>query len=79
MPTCLTKTYMTMTEEEKIEFYKSEFRGAPLTEMLTFRCTKILDKWIRTKGIEEAREYSSVIRRLVIKAAQAEGFNRDAV
>ncbi len=68
-----------MTEEEKLEFYKSEFKGAPLAAHLTFRCTEPLARWLKTKGLEEARDYSSVIRRLVIKAAQAEGFNRDAV
>tara|TARA_B100001250_G_scaffold187371_1_gene161005 strand:- start:10 stop:216 length:207 start_codon:yes stop_codon:yes gene_type:complete len=68
-----------VTEEEKLEFYKSEFKGAPLAAHLTFRCTEPLARWLKTKGLEEARDYSSVIRRLVIKAAQAEGFNRDAV
>ena len=68
-----------MTEEEKLEFYKSEYRGAPLSAHLTFRCTAPLAEWLRTKGLEEARDYSSVIRRLVIKAAQAEGFDTNAV
>ena len=68
-----------MTEEEKLAFYKSEFEGAPLSAHLTFRCTAPLAAWLKSKGLEEAREYSSVIRRLVIQAAQAEGFNRHGV
>tara|TARA_X000001036_G_C20078721_1_gene562240 strand:+ start:164 stop:370 length:207 start_codon:yes stop_codon:yes gene_type:complete len=68
-----------VTEEEKLEFYKSEYKGAPLSKHLTFRCTEPLAVWLKTKGLEEARDYSSVIRRLVIKAAQEEGFNRHGV
>ncbi len=68
-----------MTEEEKLEFYKSEFKGAPLAAHLTFRCTALLARWLKTKGEEEARDYSSVIRRLVIKAAQEEGFDRNGI
>ena len=68
-----------MTEEEKLEFYKSEFKGAPLAAHLTFRCTEPLARWLKTKGLEEARDYSSVIRRLVISAAEKEGFSRDEI
>ena len=68
-----------MTEEEKLAFYKSEFEGAALSAHLTFRCTAPLETWLKTKGLEEARDYSSVIRRLVIRAAQEEGFSRDEI
>ena len=68
-----------MTEEEKLEFYKSEYRGAPLSAHLTFRCTEPLARWLKTKGLEEARDYSSIVRRLVISAAEKEGFDRNAV
>ena len=68
-----------MTEEEKLEFYKSEYRGAPLSALLTFRCTEPLAVWLKTKGLEEARDYSSVIRRLVVKAASEEGFQRNGI
>ena len=77
MPTCMTKTYMAMTEEEKLEFYKQEYNGAPLAEMLSFRCTKLIATWLKTKGMEEGRDYSAVIRRLVTKAASEEGFSKD--
>ena len=70
-------SYIAMTEEEKLEFYKSEYIGAPLTKMLSFRCTAILAAWLKSKGMEEGREYSSVIRRLVIKAASEEGFDKN--
>ena len=66
-----------MTEDEKLEFYKSEYIGHPLSEMLSFRCTAILHAWLISKGLEEKREYSAVIRRLVIKAASEEGFNKN--
>ncbi len=68
-----------LTPEEKLEFYKSEFKGAPLAAHLTFRCTEPLARWLKTKGLEEARDYSSVIRRLVFKAAQEEGFDRNGI
>ena len=68
-----------MTEEEKLEFYKSEFKGAPLAAHLTFRCTEPLAAWLKTKRLEEARDYSSIVRRLVISAAEKEGFSRDAI
>ena len=68
-----------MTEEEKLEFYKNEYIGAPLSKMLSFRCTAILHAWLMSKGMEEKREYSAVIRRLVIKAAQEEGFDRNGI
>ena len=68
-----------MTEEEKLAFYKSEFHGAALSAHLTFRCTEPLAVWLKSKGLAEARDYSSVIRRLVIRAAQEEGFDRNAV
>ena len=68
-----------MTEEEKLAFYKSEFHGAALSAHLTFRCTEPLATWLKTRGLEEARDYSSVIRRLVISAAEKEGFSRDEI
>ena len=57
-----------MTEEEKLEFYKNEYIGAPLTKMLSFRCTAILHAWLISKGMEKKREYSAVIRRAEIKS-----------
>ena len=68
-----------MTEEEKLAFYQSEFHGAPLAAHLTFRCTAPLAEWLKTKGLEEARDYSSIVRRLVISAAEKEGFDRNAI
>ena len=68
-----------MTEEDKIEFYNSEFRGAPLSQHLTFRCTKRLETYLKNKSLEEKKEYSSIIRRLVIWAAEQEGFDKNAI
>ncbi len=47
-----------MTEEEIKEaqaFYDSEFRGAPLLDVITFRCTKTLGDWLRNKGLVEKK------------------------
>tara|TARA_S200000501_G_C20700188_1_gene689144 strand:+ start:55 stop:270 length:216 start_codon:yes stop_codon:yes gene_type:complete len=71
-----------MTEEEIKEakrFYDSEYRGAPLLDVITFRCTKTLGYWLRNKGAIEKKEYSAVIRRLLVKGAKAEGFNPDGI
>ena len=40
-----------MTDEEKLEFYKSEYRGAPFVEFVGFRCTKPLQRFLETKAI----------------------------
>ena len=76
--TCSTNAYIILTEQEKLEFYKSEYHGAPLRESLTFRCTSSLMRFLRTKAMEEGRDYSAVVRRLVISAAEKEGFDRNA-
>ena len=71
-----------MTEEEIKEakkFYDSEFRGAPLLDVITFRCTKTLGYWLRNKGAIEKKDHSAVIRRLLVKGAKAEGFNPDGI
>ena len=68
-----------MTEEEKLAYYKSEYQGAPLVEFIGFRSTAPLAQWIKIKAASEARDYSAVIRRLLIKAAKEEGFNPDAI
>ena len=71
-----------MTEEEIKEakaFYDSEFRGAPLLDVITFRCTKTLGYWLRNKGLVEKKDHSAVIRRLLVKGAKAEGYNPDGI
>ena len=65
-----------MTEEEKLEFYQSEYRGAPFVEFVGFRCTKPLQQFLETKAMEEGRDRSAIIRRLLTKAAVEEGFNK---
>ena len=67
-----------MPDEENLAFYKSEMNGRPLVNFIGFRCTNKLATWLKTKGLEEARDYSSVIRRLLISAAEKEGFDRNA-
>ena len=68
-----------MTEDEKQEFYKSEYHGAPLTKHVTFRCTEVLWRFIKIKEMEEGRDMSAVIRRLVSIAATQEGYNKDGI
>tara|TARA_B100000424_G_scaffold239961_1_gene207076 strand:+ start:2742 stop:2960 length:219 start_codon:yes stop_codon:yes gene_type:complete len=71
-----------MTEEEIKEaqaFYDSEFRGAPLLDVITFRCTKTLGDWLRNKGLVEKKDHSAVIRRLLTKSAEKEGFDKNGI
>tara|TARA_Y100001938_G_C7847075_1_gene308949 strand:+ start:343 stop:549 length:207 start_codon:yes stop_codon:yes gene_type:complete len=67
-----------MTEEEKLAFYQSEINGSPLVNFIGFRCTNKLATWLKTQGMIEARDYSAIIRRLIISAAEREGFDRNA-
>ena len=68
-----------MNEEQKQQFYKDEYNGAPLREHMTFRCTSPLMRFIRIKSMEEGRDYSAVIRRLVTIAAELEGYNKNGI
>ena len=68
-----------MTEEEKLEFYKSEYRGAPFCDFIGFRATKPLARFLNIKAMEEGRDISQIIRRLLTRAAEEEGFDRNAV
>ena len=68
-----------MTEEEKLEFYKSEYRGAPFAKSISFRCTQPLQRFLDTKAMIEGRDISQIIRRLLTKAAEEEGFDRNAI
>ena len=45
-----------MTEEEKLEFYRSEYKGAPFVEFVGFRCTKPLQVFLETKAMVEGRD-----------------------
>ena len=75
----LNKLNHMMTDEEKLEFYKSEYRGAPFVEFVGFRCTKPLQVFLETKAMIEGRDRSQIIRRLLTKAAEEEGFDRSGV
>ena len=63
-----------MTDEEKLEFYKSEYQGAAFAEFVGFRCTTLLLTWLEDQARIEARDRSEIIRRLLTKAAEEEGF-----
>ena len=67
-----------MDDAEKLAFYKSEMNGSPLVNFIGFRCTNKLATWLKTQGMIEARDYSAIIRRLIISAAEREGFDRNA-
>ena len=66
-------------EDKKIEFYKDEYIGAPLSEYIGFRCTKRLSSWLRAQGLIEGKDHSAVIRRILTWGAEKEGFDRDAI
>ena len=68
-----------MTEEEKLKFYQSEYHGAPFVEFVGFRCTKILQTWLENRAMIEGRDRSQIIRRLLTRAAEEEGFNRSSI
>ena len=75
----LNKLNHMMTEEEKLEFYQSEYRGAPFVEFVGFRCTKPLQVFLETKAMIEGRDRSQIIRRLLTRAAEEEGVDRSGV
>ena len=78
MAHCPQVAQIILTEQEKLEFYQSEFQCAPLSAHLTFRCTEPLQRFLDTKAMIEGRDRSQIIRRLLTKAAEEEGFSRDA-
>ena len=48
---CITAVKQIVIEEDKkIEFYKGEYIGAPLSEYIGFRCTKRLLSWLTAQG-----------------------------
>ena len=67
-----------MTEEEKLEFYQSEYRGNPFVSFIGFRCSKNLSVFLNTKAMIEGRDISQIIRRLLTKACEEEGFDPNA-
>tara|TARA_B100000579_G_C22366223_1_gene636130 strand:- start:1 stop:207 length:207 start_codon:yes stop_codon:yes gene_type:complete len=68
-----------VNKKQKEQFYIDEFNGVPLREHMTFRCTSPLMRWIRTKAMEEGRDASAVIRRLVTFSAQKEGYDKNGI
>ena len=68
-----------MDEEARIAYYAKEMRGAALVSLLAFRCTYQLDVWLKTRGAIEGREYSAIIRRLLVEGAKQEGFDPDGI
>ncbi len=74
----LNKLNKMMSEEERLAFYQSEYRGSPLVSFIGFRCTKNLSVFLNTKAMVEGRDISQIIRRLLIRACEEEGFDRNA-
>ena len=72
-----------MNAEEKEEYYRSEYFGAPLSadhvDHMNFRCQKHLATWIRITAMTENRDVSMVIRRLLYWAAAQEGFDKNGI
>ena len=75
----LNKLNEMMSEEEKLEFYQSEYSGAPFAHFVGFRCTKPLHRFLETKAMIEGRDISQIIRRLLTKACEEEGFDRNGI
>ena len=67
-----------MSEEEKLKYYQSENFGSPFVSFIGFRCTKNLSVYLNTKAMIEGRDISQIIRRLLTKACEEEGFDRNA-
>ncbi len=68
-----------MDEDQKLEFYQSEYRGAPFVQFVGFRCTKNLHIFLETRAMIEGRDISQVIRRLLTKACEEEGYDRNGI
>ncbi len=68
-----------MDEKEKLKYYQTEYLGAPFVEFVAFRCPKNLQVFLDSKAMIEGRDISQVIRRLLTKAAEEEGFDRNAI
>ena len=67
-----------MSEEERLAFYQSEYRGSPLVSFIGFRCPKNLQVFLDSKAMVEGRDISQIIRRLLIRGCEEEGFDRNA-
>ena len=74
----LNKLNEMMSEEEKLKYYQSENFGSPFVSIIGFRCTKNLSVYLNTKAMIEGRDISQIIRRLLTKACEEEGFDRNA-
>ena len=74
----LNKLNEMMSEEEKLKYYQSENFGSPFVSFIGFRCTKNLSVYLNTKAMIEGRDISQIIRRLLTRACEEEGFDRNA-
>ena len=68
-----------MTEQERIDFYNKELRGAALVELVAFRCTTQMLRWLKIRAATEGRDYSQVLRRCLTEGMKEEGFNPDGI
>ncbi len=68
-----------MDEKEKLKYYQTEYLGAPFVEFVAFRCPKNLQVFLETRAMMEGRDRSQIIRRLLTKACEEEGFDRNAI
>ncbi len=64
-----------LNRAKKEAFYRAEYEGAPLAVSMTFRCTRRLKTFLETKGIEEGRDGSAVVRRMLTAQATREGYD----
>ena len=68
-----------MNEQERTQYYASEMKGAPLIELIAFRCTNQMAVWLKSRGLTEGRDCSAVIRRLLTKSMKEEGFDPNGI
>ncbi|MGYP001252057077 len=59
----------------KDEFQRLEYVGAPLVSHHNFMCTKRLSTWLRITALQEGKDVSHIIRRMLTQQAILEGYD----
>ena len=76
---CITTLYRPVKEQERIDFYNKELKGAALVELVAFRCTTQMLRWLKSRALVEGRDYSQVLRRCLTEGMKEEGFDPDGI
>lgn len=59
----------------KEEFQRLEYLGAPLNSHHNFMCTKRLSVWMKLQALQEGKDVSHIIRRMLTQQAILEGYD----